>query len=107
MRMVGTRHITLQAGLLIASALLALAPIQWLIQSWSDPSYQSDGALIFALMVGLMVWSYRSGKAETRTPEALLLVFLLAAGVRLAGQLLAINILAALALAIDIFAIAL
>ncbi|MEM8793456.1 MAG: exosortase T [Pseudomonadota bacterium] len=106
--MVGNKDIVLQTGLLVASALLALAPIQWLFQSWSDPSYQSDGGLYFAILIGLMIWSLRSGGARARRrPEALLLIFLMAAGIRLAGQLLAINILAAVALAIDVYAIAL
>ncbi|MEM7237346.1 MAG: exosortase T [Pseudomonadota bacterium] len=106
--MLGNRDIALQIGLLAASALLALAPVQWLIQSWSDPSYQSDGLFYFTVLMGVMLWSWNSGNPGQKRPlEAVLPFFLLAACVRLAGQLVAINILAAFALAIDVYVIAL
>ncbi|MCK0141694.1 exosortase T [Aliiroseovarius sp. F20344] len=101
------RDTLLWIGLSTASALLAIEPLRWLITSWRDPSYQSNGGLYGALIIGLAVlslWSSRPNGPDTR--GRVFVLFLFAAGVRLAGQMLAINILSALALAIDVFALA-
>ncbi len=102
------KHDTLLwAGLAAASALLAVDPIQWLLQSWHDPSYQSDGGwygILIAGLVGLSLCSSPPGGPDRRAQ--VLGLFLAAASIRLVGQVLAINILSALALAVDVFALA-
>ncbi|MEX0304210.1 MAG: exosortase T [Leisingera sp.] len=101
------RDTLLWSGLAAASALLAVEPVRWLIESWRDPSYQSDGGLYGLLLAGLAGVSLASSpsKGEDRRARVILL-FLAAACVRLAGQMLAVNILSALALAVDVFALA-
>lgn len=99
--------ILLQIGLLAASAVLAIGPVIWLVQSWHDPSYQSHGAVYAGLMLGIILWSATSGPARAPTRAATFIpLFLLAAALRLIGQVLAINVVGALALAIDVFAVA-
>jgi len=100
------RDTLLWLGLGVASALLAIEPIKWLVNSWHDPSYQSHGALYALAILGLVTLSLTSaarGPAQTGRVFAL---FLLAACLRLLGQTLAINILSALALAVDVYAVA-
>ncbi|MCV2882145.1 exosortase T [Actibacterium sp. XHP0104] len=101
------RDILLWIGLSTASALLAIEPVRWLITSWRDPSYQSDGGWYGAVIAGLAIASVCS--SSPRGPDTrgrVFVLFLFAAMTRLAGQMLAINILSALALAIDVFALA-
>ena len=50
------------AGFAVGSALLAYAPIKWLISTWQDPSYQSSGALYLLIIIGLLIWSLSSPK---------------------------------------------
>lgn len=95
-------------GLAAASFLLAFEPIKWLVNSWHDPSYQSNGALYGCALVGMVAVSLFSSPASGSVSAGQIFVpFLLAASLRLLGQVLAINILSALALAIDIYALAL
>ncbi|MEL7105384.1 MAG: exosortase T [Pseudomonadota bacterium] len=94
-------------ALTLASIVLALDPLRWLVRTWQDPSYQSYGHWYVAALLGAVALSAASGPAaRPRQTEGLLLIFLAAAMVRLLGQVLAVNILSALALAIDVFAIA-
>jgi len=102
-----TRNTLLWSGLAAASALLAVEPVRWLIDSWRDPSYQSDGGLYGLLLAGLAGVSLASSPPSGADRRARVLVlFLAAACIRLAGQMLAVNILSALALAVDVFAVA-
>ncbi|MEM6341587.1 MAG: exosortase T [Pseudomonadota bacterium] len=90
----------------IASAILAAQPLQWLVRSWLSPAYGSYGYVYVLLMVGLTGMSLLSGRpkdAQSQIPAIALL--LLAALIRFLGQVLAINILSALALALDVFAL--
>lgn len=97
----------LWTGLAAASVLLAIEPVYWLIESWRDPSYQSNGALYGVLLAGLVGLSLISSPPKGSDRRARVLALFLAAAVtRLAGQVLAINILSALALAVDVFALA-
>ena len=101
----GAAHILFAAAL----GLLALQPILWLIGTWRDPSYDSQGFLIFLVAAGLFAWSITSRRlacAGHHGRRAILLLIATAA-IRLAGQLLAVNTIGAIALAIDIYAIAL
>jgi len=100
--------------LISACVILALEPMLWLIRSWFSPDYDSPGAAVFACVVSLFVWSFSSPlQASARTtsladtkvvPLCLLLATFV---VRLASQLLAINLLGALMLALDVFALSL
>lgn len=101
------RDMLLWAGLAAASILLAVEPIIWLANSWYDPSYHSNGALYGFALVGLIILSLVSSRAAGSAQTGRVFVlFLLAASLRLLGQMLAINILSALALAVDVFAVA-
>ena len=101
------RDTVLWVGLALASALLAIEPIRWLLISWSDPSYQSGGALYCLVLAALIALSGMSSRVEAPPPTSRAFgLFLIAAAIRLAGQMLAINVLSALALALDVYALA-
>jgi len=93
----------------VGAVVLAAAPLQWLAHTWIDPSYQSQGALGFLAAAGLFAWSLTSRQSEAARLDHRLAVGLLAATalVRLAGEALAVNTLGALALVIDVYALAL
>ncbi|MEL6205829.1 MAG: exosortase T [Pseudomonadota bacterium] len=94
-------------SLAIASIILAVEPFRWLVRSWQEPAYQSYGHWYAAALVGLILASLRSGPARAvARSDGLILIFLGAALLRLLGQVFAVNILAALALAVDVYAIA-
>ena len=103
-----------QILLCIAFLVLAIDPLLWLFRSWSAPGYDSPGAIVFGLVAALFFWSAQSPITSVRSlsegqmrgtvlPVVLLFVSFL---VRLASQLLAINLLGALMLVIDVFAFA-
>jgi exosortase/archaeosortase family protein len=102
-------------GLIAAAALvLAIDPIRWLVTTWCDPAYDSNGLLVFLAAVGLLVWSVTSpviaGPIIDRAPRRRRLAFALialSASVRLAGQVLAINTVGALCLVLDVYALGL
>jgi exosortase/archaeosortase family protein len=95
-------------GLLVLGALiLAVEPAVWLVKTWLDPVYDSHGMYVFGAVAGLFVWSSTSPKRADAT-EPPLWTYLLLAGtglIRLAGQLLAVDILGAAALAVDVYAV--
>ena len=93
----------------VALGLLALEPILWLGRTWRDPSYDSQGFLIFLVAAGLFAWSITSERLDRDGSDRRRAIWLLAATavIRLAGQVLAINTIGAIALAIDVYAIAL
>ncbi len=93
------------AGLLI----LATQPVLWLVATWTDPSYDSPGAWVFACALGLFLWSVTSRNRDECPPKKPLAICLLLATalLRLAGQLLAINLVGALALVVDVYALGL
>lgn len=94
-------------GLALASAVLAIHPVTWLFASWSNPTYESYGAAYCAVLVGIITLSVLSSKPTGPAPVTrIIMLFGIAALIRLAGQMLAINILSALALALDVYAIA-
>lgn len=92
-----------------ASLILAIHPVEWLITTWTDPAYDSKGIWVFAVITGLTFWSLTSPIAFSRPTGKPLAIGLLAitALFRLASQLLAVNILGALALVVDVYAIGL
>ncbi|MBN9265897.1 MAG: exosortase T [Hyphomicrobium sp.] len=95
--------------LALAAAILALDPIAWLINTWRDPAYDSNGLLVVAMVAALLLWSTASPVARSASLKSTRAIGLLAisAVVRLVGQLSAINVLGALTLVIDVYAIGL
>lgn len=90
----------------LASVILAAQPLQWLVQSWVSPAYGSYGYLYVLLILGLACVSLLSGPATGKGANAPVLALLFSAAlIRLLGQVLAINILSALAIAVDVFAL--
>ncbi len=95
----------------LATAILALHPILWLVNTWQDPSYDSHGFWIFLTAAGLFFWSFRSPLTENRAGQksihenTAIALLILTSFIRLAGQMLAINILGAMALIIDVYAL--
>jgi exosortase/archaeosortase family protein len=91
-----------------AAGVLAYEPVHWLIQTWQDPAYDSKGFLIFLVCAGLFLWSVTSPRKLTRPDNTRWAVILLTATalIRLTGQVFAVNIIGALALVIDVYALA-
>lgn len=92
----------------LASAILAYEPVRWLLGSWQDPSYASSGLIYLAALLVLGVWSLSSPvkTAVTRHRQVAVLLLVASALIRLASQVLAINVIGGLALALDVFALA-
>ena len=94
--------------ILLGALALAYQPLNWLIQTWTDPSYDSSGGVVAALVLGLMVWSASSPlRAQAARQSLAWSLLIVTALVRLAGQVLAINTLSALTLALDAYALGL
>jgi exosortase/archaeosortase family protein len=97
-------------GLFAAAALiLAVDPIRWLVTTWRDPAYDSNGLLVFLASAGLFAWSVASPVVDQmpRRRGLALGLISLSASVRLAGQVLAISTVGALCLVIDVYALGL
>lgn len=100
-----------QGALLAGAALLAVEPVLWLTNSWHDPSYESSGLWIFLACLGLALWAglspWRDGRHSGNAEEAsmALALLFLAALLRALGQVLAVNVIAAMTLVIDIYAL--
>lgn len=97
--------------LLIAAGMMLLAfePVQWLVNSWRDPAYDSDGFFVFAACVVLFLWSMTSNAVAVspRDRNRAFLLLGLTAAVRAAGQVFAVHVIGAMALVIDVYAIGL
>lgn len=87
--------------------LLAAHPAAWLVRTWMDPSWDSHGAWIAAAVAALVAWSVSSERVGPGGTQRFAWILLaVSAAVRLAGQVLAVNVLGALALPLDILALA-
>ena len=90
----------------MAALALAVDPILWLVRTWSDPSYNSSGLIVFCVCAGIFLWSITSDrvnpKVNLRLPLFLLTISSLT---RLVGQVLAINVIGAITLVLDVYAI--
>ncbi|MEM1045423.1 MAG: exosortase T [Pseudomonadota bacterium] len=95
------------SGFALASAILAIEPLRWLIHTWREPSYASSGWIYLALCTGLVAWSVSSPRThiEQRAHASVVCMLLIAAGLRLVSQVAAINIVGGMALALDVFAL--
>lgn len=93
----------------IALSILAIEPVLWLVRTWRDPSYDSQGFPVFLIAAGLFIWSITSQRQNRDAIHRGCAIRLLIATalIRLAGQVLAINTIGAIALVIDVYAIAL
>ncbi len=97
-------------GFAVASGVLAYEPLHWLVGTWLDPSYPTSGAVYLIALSGLLLWSLISpvvatgaGDRHRRGAVGLLVV---SAMIRLAGQVLAVNVVGGVALGLDVFALA-
>ncbi|MEZ0261499.1 MAG: exosortase T [Alphaproteobacteria bacterium] len=98
------RKAVIGAGML----LMAAEPLRWLAASWTDPAYDSKGLWVFALCVALIGWSLSSGRTAQQLDHRKAWLLLAATTlVRGAGQVLAVNVIGALALVIDVYALGL
>ena len=91
----------------LGAGLLAADPLRWLVATWTDATYNPEGLWVALAVAALALWSFssaRRGEAPDRTRALWLLV--IAASVRAAGQLLGVNVLGAMTLALDVFALA-
>jgi exosortase/archaeosortase family protein len=92
-----------------ALAFLAFQPAAWLVRSWFEDGYASDGEWVFTLAAGAAAWSLSSPavRVPPRDRDVALGLFLATALIRLASAVLAIHALGALALVADVYALAL
>ena len=90
----------------VAAVVLAVDPVLWLVRTWSDPSYNSSGLIVFCVCVGLFLWSVTSNRAvhkvNLRLPFFLLSISALT---RMVGQVLAVNVIGAITLVLDVYAL--
>ncbi|MGE0748733.1 MAG: exosortase T [Rhodospirillales bacterium] len=92
----------------LAAGVLAVEPVLWLVETWRDPAYDSNGLLVFAAAAVLFAWSATSARERAPAGRSRALALLaLSAAVRLAGQMLAVNTIGALCLVIDVYAVGL
>lgn len=96
-------------GLMIAAAaLLAFQPTLWLVETWRDPAYASEGWIAAPIVVALAGASLSTPRIADG-PDCRRLAFGLlglSALIRLLGQVFAINTVGALCLVVDVFALA-
>lgn len=92
-----------------AGLVLAFDPVVWLVRIWRDPANDQHGFVVAALTAGLAARSVVSPYADPASRHWMSAVGLLltSAMVRLCGQVLAINVLGALTLVLDVYAMGL
>ena len=98
-----------QLLLALGILLLAIEPINWLLGSWLEPAHDSKGGWVFLLCVGLFAWSVFSPitSVATQSHKKAVLLLVGTALFRGFGQVFAVNVLGAVALAIDVYALGL
>ena len=91
---------------ILGAGLLAADPLRWLLSTWTDATYNPEGLWVALAVLLLALWSALSPRRAG--PESNRALWLLAAAalVRAAGQLLRINVLGALTLSVDVYALA-
>lgn len=94
-------------ALLAGAVALAAEPAIWLVGTWYRDGYDGIGWLAFVLVLGCAAWSGASPRLQRRVAPAHIYYLVLATAlIRLSAQLLDINVLGALLLAVDVFALA-
>ncbi len=91
-----------------AIVVLSAGPIHWLINTWLDPAFDSQGFVYFAVVASLAVWSMTSARRVSSGQDDRVAILLLTATalVRLISQISAIDTIGAFALVIDVYALA-
>ena len=94
--------------LVCGAALLAIEPTRWLVGTWVQDGYDGFGAVPAALSATLFAWAGSSPLIAPAIPtrRGPWFLLLLTALLRLASQWLAIDVLGALLLGVDVFAAA-
>lgn len=100
-----TRHVGFLL-LLGVSIALAFEPIRWLWLTWTDASWGSEGELVFLGILGVFGWSFLSPVQGDMRHERAWTWLGISALIRALGNLLAVNVLSALMLCVDVFAVA-
>jgi exosortase/archaeosortase family protein len=91
----------------IGAGLLAADPLRWLVATWTDATYNREGLYVALAVALLAAWSGASAlRREVPDARRALGLLIAAAAVRAAGQLLRVNVLGALTLAVDVYALA-
>ena len=91
----------------LGAGLLAADPLRWLVATWTDATYNPEGLWVALAVAALALWSFSSAlRREPPDTTRALWLLVIAASVRAAGQLLRVNVLGALTLALDVFALA-
>ena len=106
----GNRNIVSVVLFVAVALILAFEPVRWLVNTWREPAYDSKGFYVFAACMAVFFLSISSSRGRTvgsrrKTTALALLAFTML--VRLAGQVLAVNTIGALALVIDVWALGL
>jgi len=98
------------AALAAGALFLAARPARWLLGTWHEQGYDGIGWVAFVLAAGLFGWSFtspvRPGTDDRSNGLRMILLLALTAGLRLAAQILDINVLGAVLLAVDVYALA-
>ncbi len=93
--------------LISGTVILAVDPAAWLLRSWTDPGSGSHGWAVFAVSLVLFAWSWSSPLADPAPiPRSPLVLLLGTAAIRAVGQVLDIDTVSALALGVDVYALA-
>jgi exosortase/archaeosortase family protein len=91
----------------LGAGLLAADPLRWLVATWTDATYNPEGLWVALTVAALALWSFSSAlRREAPDTNRALWLLVIAASVRAAGQLLRVNVLGAMTLALDVFALA-
>lgn len=93
---------------LTAAVVLAVQPLIWLWRTWHETALTSQGGLIGTAVAVLFVWSITSPRpSQGKQTHGLAFVLLLASALtRLTSQILGINVIGAMTLVIDVYALA-
>lgn len=97
------------SGLLLVAGAVCLAaePALWLVGTWYKQGYDGIGWVAFLLAAAIACWSGLSPLETTEHRPALpLALLMLTALIRLVAQILDVNVVGALLLAVDVYALA-
>ena len=94
-------------AILAGALVLAYQPVIWLVGTWHSAGYDGVGWIAFVLVMALGIWSASSSvDAQTLNVGRTYGLLLVTALVRLVAQVLDINVIGALLLAVDVYALA-